>query len=294
MKIVNIIGGLGNQMFQYAFALRLKHENPSEEVKLDISHFGGYGLHNGFELRSVFPSAMLPIATAKDLQRVTWHVPNYKLSRIVRHIFPLRKTEYVQSADACYQFDEKAILQSGNRYYEGYWQSPCFFDKCRGMVLSEFSFRPFDTDQNRYFSSRLVQDNSIAIHVRRGDYVNHPIYKDICTLDYYRKAIVEAKKVINDPEYFVFSNDVQWCKDNLNDLFGKSKVNFVSNNKGTESYRDMQLMSQAECLILANSSFSWWSAYLSSRNDQVVFAPNRWANGFDDADLFPKEWIKIF
>lgn len=293
MKIVNIIGGLGNQMFQYAFALRLKHENPSEEIKLDISHFGGYGLHNGFELKSVFPSTTLPIATVKELQKVTWHVPNYKLSRVVRHFLPLRKTEYVQSADACYLFDEESIRLKGVKYYEGYWQSPGYFDQCRAAVLSEFAFKPFDSEDNQYLAERLVGCKSVSIHIRRGDYVNHPIYKDICTLHYYRKAIAEAKKKIQNPEFFVFSNDAQWCKDNLHDLFGQDKVHYVVNNIGPNSYRDMQLMSMSRCMILANSSFSWWGAYLNQRDDRIVIAPNRWANGFDDADLFPKEWKRI-
>ena len=115
----------------------------------------------------------------------------------------------------------------------------------------------------------------------------------ICTLDYYRKAIYEARKVIPNPVFFVFSNDHKWCLENLKKEIGDSDVYFVAHNRGTESYRDMQLMSIARCNILANSSFSWWGAYLNQREDHITFCPSKWHNTLEHKDHFVKGWIKI-
>ena len=106
-------------------------------------------------------------------------------------------------------------------------------------------------------------------------------------------GIIEAKKTISSPVFFVFSNDIPWCMENLSDLFDKFQVHYVDNNKGKESYRDMHLMSLGRCNILANSSFSWWAAYLNRREDKIVYVPHKWVNNFDDSDAFVDEWIII-
>ena len=131
MKIVNIIGGLGNQMFQYAFALALKEKHKDEIVKIDTSHFNyifikkfkSANLHNGYEIEKVFPNAKLPHATAIDLMKVTWYMPNYILSRIVRRILPPRKNEYIQKSTDIFAFNQDVFNAKGDGYYEGVWQA---------------------------------------------------------------------------------------------------------------------------------------------------------------------------
>ena len=108
MKIVNIIGGLGNQMFQCAFAIALREANQGEQVKLDISHFNGYGLHNGFEVKRLFDFP-LDIATKDELKKQTYYIPNYKWSRIARRILPKKKTEYLEPYQLSYLYDHNAL-----------------------------------------------------------------------------------------------------------------------------------------------------------------------------------------
>lgn len=294
MKIVNVIGGLGNQMFQCAFAIALQKVYTDEAVKLDISHFNGYGLHNGYEVTEIFHHYPIPVADRSELRSVSRYIPNYKLSRAVRRYLPKRKTEYLQSYRQSYIYDATTLKgNDGYHYYEGYWMCPAYFDFCKEDVIEAYTFPEFDTDENKEYARLLEMNNSVTIHVRRGDYVGAESFKDICTLTYYKNAIREAKTVIDKPVFFIFSNDPQWCKENLGELFGDDKVMFVGNNKGKESYRDMQLMALARCNILANSSFSWWGAYLNKRADQVVCCPEKWVNNMEHKDHYVKGWIKI-
>lgn len=293
MKTVNVIGGLGNQMFQCAFAIALKHRYPDDDVRLDISHFNGYGLHNGFEVPDVFRNYPIGIASAAECRKLTAYIPNYRMSRIYRRIFPKRRHEYLQHYKYSYVFDEKALAVAGDCYYEGYWMSDRYFTDCREEIIKAFEFAPFDTEENRKYAAMLASDNSVSIHIRRGDYVNAPNFSGICTLDYYRKAITEARRIVENPVFFIFSNDQAWCMENLKDVFDGAEVHFIAHNKGRESYRDMQLMSLARCNILANSSFSWWGAYLNRRENRIAIVPHRWINNMDDSDAFVGNWIKI-
>lgn len=301
MKIVNIIGGLGNQMFQYAFAVALKHENANEEVYVDTQHYknafiksyhGNNFYHNGYEVEKVFPNASIKQASPWNLMKVSYYIPNQVFARAVRRLLPKRKTEFVADLQP-YVFIPEAMSVGGNCYFDGYWMSPKYYTSCRNEILKEFKFRPFDTKENIELASLMHKDNSITIHIRRGDYVGSNTLGGICTLTYYRNAIHEARKIISEPVFFVFSNDPEWCIENLKEEFGNSDVHFVTNNKGTESYRDMQLMSIARCTILANSSFSWWGAYLNQREDHITYCPNKWHNTMEYKDHYVDGWIKI-
>jgi len=288
MKIVNIIGGLGNQMFQYAFAIALKKRFPEEEVLIDTSHFKSYKLHNGFELDKIFDIS-LEVANKNQLQRVTRYINNYFLSRIVRKLFPKLQSECVELED--YKFESSTLDISGDCYYEGYWQTWKYFCECEDVVRQEFSSKIKLDDLSNTVLANMLSHNSVAIHVRRGDYVNSKNFADICTIEYYSKAIKYIKTSIENPQFYIFSNDIDWCKSNLVDIIGESPVTYVTHNKGKSSYKDMVLMSKAKCCIIANSSFSWWGAWLNSEPDHITIAPNKWMNSSDCNDIFPQNWI---
>ena len=290
MKIINIIGGLGNQMFQYALAIVLRQKNLEESVFIDISHFHGYHLHSGFELQRVF-DIQLPIAKRKYLMRLTYYIPQYFFSRFFRRILPQKKTEYIEQS--AYQYDEKVFSVHGNCYFEGYWQSPKYFEAYRSVIINTFRFPTFIDFDNMAAEKQMKTENSVALHVRRGDYVESVNYARICTLDYYRKAIETVVKKIRSPRFFIFSNDIDWCKNNIVPMIQKYEVSFIDFNTGKNSYRDMHLMSLARCCIVANSSFSWWGAWLNERNDKIVIAPSRWVNGSDSKDIYPSDWLLI-
>lgn len=299
MKVVNISGGLGNQMFQYAFALYLKNEFPQEEIYLDTSHYHtlffkhykGINLHNGFELSNLFPKACLPVAGFKELRKVSYYVPNYVLSRIARKYLPLRKSEYIEPFENIFLYDGTIANMKGNCYYEGYWQCPEYFNAIKGE-LNEIFVPSEPNEYNRSLIREIENTNSIGIHVRRGDYLKEPEYADICNLEYYKKAIEKVVTTNGNHCFFIFSNDLDWCKENLMPLIGGNKVVFANGNKGKDSYWDMFLMTYCKSLIIANSSFSWWGAYLG-RDDRRIVAPYPWSRRKCKIDIYDKSWTLI-
>lgn len=299
MRIINITGGLGNQMFQYAFALALKNRYPQEKICVDIQHyksiffkhFKGINLHNGYEISRVFPKANLPIATPKELMKLSYWIPNYVLSRLVRKFLPKRSHEYIAPYYMNYSYDRIAFENPMSCYYEGYWQCIKYLSDIKHILYDTYS-HPTPNEYN----SKLIHDiqgcNSCGIHVRRGDYLNEPEFKGICDIDYYTKSIREILKHNSQCTFFVFSNDLEWCRRNLTPLIGNNRIVFVSENKSTNSCWDMFLMTYCKNLIIANSSFSWWGAFLN-KNATKVCAPYPWLNRDCEIDLYESSWIKI-
>lgn len=298
MKIVNITGGLGNQMFQYAFALSLKEAFPEEDVYIDVSHYHtlffkhykGINLHNGFEIDKVFPNASLPIAHFPQIVKVSYYIPNYVLSRLGRKFLPKRKTELIPSYNMNYSYMPEAF-QPGNRYYEGFWQCIKNFEAIKPQLQQVFN-HPEPNDYNKNLIEKISSCHSVGIHVRRGDYLNEPEFCNICGVEYYKKGI---EMILSDGEqhdFYIFSNDIQWCKENIEPLMGNSAIHYITENKGKGSCWDMFLMTYCKDLIIANSSFSWWGAFLNKGVNRV-FAPNPWINRDCEIDNYEKNWIKI-
>jgi len=288
MKIVNIIGGLGNQMFQYAFAIALKKRFPEEEVLIDTSHFNHYKLHNGFELDKIFDIS-LNIANKQQLEKVTRTIKNYKLSRVIRKLMPVCKTEFIEIQD--YVYDNTVFNVEENCYYEGYWQTWKYFADCKDIIRQEFYIKQDLDEYNKSLVNIMISHNSVTIHIRRGDYVNSKNFYNICTLEYYIKAIDYVKNNIDNPQFYIFSNDIEWCQNNVDSLVEGFPVNYINNNQGCNSYIDMYLMSKARCCIVANSSFSWWGAWLNNRPNHVIISPKKWINSHDSKDIYPDNWI---
>lgn len=299
MKIVNIIGGLGNQMFQYAFALALKKANADERVYIDTSHYNYLfikkyktsNLHNGFELYRLFPNVCIPRASAWNLIRLTYYVPNYMLSRMVRKIMPRRKSEYVAPIDESQTFRHELINYKGDMYYEGYWQAASYFANCKEEVMEAFA-HPQPNPYNKELIKEISESQSVGIHIRRGNYLLLQRYSGICEIDYYRKAIERIMEIRKEYHFFIFSNDMKWCDENIVPLLNGMNVTLVTGNAGTDSCWDMFLMTYCHDLIIANSSFSWWGAFLNKSVNRVI-APYPWMNGRDINDVYDKQWIKI-
>lgn len=286
-------------MFQYAFALALAQKFPNEEVKVDIQHynslffkkFRGINLHNGFEINSLFINAPLKIASPADLLKVSYWIPNYVLSRIARRILPIRSSEYVAPYNLNYSVDEAALNKRGSCYYEGYWQTPKYFANIKNQLKNIFS-HPHPNSYNADLIRQISDCNSVGIHVRRGDYLKEPEFRGICGEDYYKKAIDQIIKQEQNCTFFIFSNDFKWCQDNLVPLFEGRDYVFVTENRGSDSFWDMFLMTYCKFLIIANSSFSWWGAFLNRANAEV-FAPYPWLNRNCKIDIYEEGWKKI-
>lgn len=288
MKIVKILGGLGNQMFQYALYIALKERFPKEEVLIDTSYFETYKVHTGLELNRVF-GVELPQAKFLQLLRVTWPVRSFTLSRAIRKLLPARSTECLEAKDYTYN---QAVFTSGNKYYDGYWQNYQYFDDYKDEILTKFQFLlPINTQSEELLSDLDSNRDSVSIHVRRGDYLKAKNYAGLCGKEYYEKAISYIKGKVDAPCFYLFSDDMEWCRTHILPILGKADVTLVDWNKGKDSPADMLLMAKCHHNIIANSSFSWWAAYLNRNTDKIVCAPSKWTNTTVNCRFQLPEWI---
>lgn len=277
MKIINISGGLGNQMFQYAFLLAMREET-SDECLMDASKYATYKLHNGFELPNVF-NITGRCATAEELKRVTRYTTNYKLSRVYRKFLPKKRTEVLEPMPGCEYMPNIFTEAKEDQFYEGIWQNEKYFGHIRPIILQEFSYRQPLSIQNKEMARKFAEGTTVSLHIRRGDYLLHKNYIGLCGLDYYTSAIDYVKeKYGNQVKFAIFSNDMDWCKENILPLITGHEYTMVDWNKGSESYNDIRLMGYCRVNIIANSSFSWWAAYLNQNEDKEVIAPKVWIN----------------
>ncbi len=283
MQIIRILGGLGNQMFQYAFYKSLKS---SEKKLLDITDFSHYKLHNGFELERVFQLKDVEYAKLSVIEDLSDCKLDF-LSRVKRKLVGRKKTHIIESY---LHFDEK-YGNMKNVYFDGYWQSEKYFKNIGEEIRKEFIFPKFVEKDNIEILKKIESTNSISIHIRRGDYLNHPLYSNICSIKYYERAINYIKTNVENPVFFIFSNDIDWCKESF--YFEESY--FIDWNLGEKSFRDMQLMSSCKNNIIANSSFSWWGAWLNENPNKIIIAPNKWVNDgrVNIDDIVPEGWIRL-
>lgn len=296
MKIVHLIGGLGNQMFQYAFYIALKKHYKEEDVYVDISSFNGYKLHNGLELEKNF-GIKLNVASKAQLKKLTWYADTYFMQRLLRHLLWKKKTECIEPLNG--EFIDSVFSNSSDCYYEGYWQNYKYFHAFRNEICTVFSFPP--VNQLSVFNQEVIRQiegcggNSISLHVRRGDYVNNKGFGGICDLNYYKRAIELSRFKSNNAScFFVFSNDKEWCEDNIKPMIGDSQYIFIDWNIAENSYLDMYLMSLCRINVIANSSFSWWAAYLNKNLQQIVIAPKCWLHGENgNVERQLPEWLLI-
>lgn len=291
MKIVNILGGLGNQMFQYALAVALQEIYHDNVVRIDTSGFKGYPLHSGYELKRIF-NVSIPEASISEQLKVYYPLRNYRMWQIGSRILPRRKSLIKENADM--RFTPSILSDPRPAYYLGYWQTEKYFKNIRSFILKTFTFPPVELNSKNDEIFRIISSkNVVGIHVRRGDYVKIGNTQGICTLDYYQKALDLMRKK-TDPEMFlIFSDDIKWCRENIEDLLDGIPTIYVDWNKGKNSFRDMQLMTHCKHNIIANSSFSWWGAWLNNNPFKIVITPGRWMNKGGWVDIIPDDWYSI-
>lgn len=289
MVISKVIGGLGNQMFQYAAgrALSLGRAQP---FLLDVSGFACYGLHQGFELQRVF-NCPVATATESDVRSILGWQLMAGIRRVVARpsLAVLRCKGFVVEPHFHFWPEIKNVPQ--DCYLQGYWQSEKYFQEVASVIRSDFTFKASLMDRNAELAEQISQTNAVSLHVRRGDYAKNPKTKathGLCSLDYYQAAIQHISEKVEQPIFFIFSDDMAWVRDNLKiDL----PCQYVEHNHGAESYNDMHLMSLCNHHIIANSSFSWWGAWMNPDPEKIVVAPRKWfVDNRNVADLFPLSW----
>ena len=286
MVIIKIWGGIGNQLFLYAL-YRAFLEN-GRDSRLDTSYYDYFKSHNGYELEKVFDikSNYATRAESQSLGSIKLDL----ISRVLRKLFGPKKTHYIQDIYKDFGYND-TILDKDNAYIQGYFQSEKYFTHIEEILRTELVFKiPLD-DENQKIADVMNEHNSVSIHVRRGDYLQA---KDglggVCSIVYYKNAVREIEDKIQNPLFVVFSNDIAWCRENLK----LKDCIYVENNSGENSYRDMQLMSLCKHNIIANSSFSWWGAWLNRNPDKIVIAPEKWFNTtkINGQDIVPEKWKK--
>ncbi|MGL5056252.1 MAG: alpha-1,2-fucosyltransferase [Fusobacteriaceae bacterium] len=288
IKIVKFHGGLGNQMFQYCFYKRLSFEN--KDVFSDLSFFKKFEAHNGFELERIFNIKLRLMDSKLEL----FLISKDKISKIRRSFFKKIKKFKIHTFSDTFYDEEILKDKTETIFYEGYWQSEKYFKNIEDEIKTEFIFPQINEENNLKILDKIKKENSISIHVRRGDYIGHPQLDGLASIKYYEKAIEYIKKRVHNPKFFIFSNDLLWCKDNL--PLTENEYIAVEGNSKEKSFRDLQLMSQCKHNIIPNSSFSWWGAWLNKNPQKIVIAPKKWftcKSEFRYDDIVPKDWIKL-
>lgn len=292
MVIVRIIGGLGNQLFQYATgrSLAYLHNVP---LKLDISGFASYPLRS-FRLNKFNVSSS--IASPHEVNNLAGKMFGFLPVRVTRRLqsylpYPLRSV--ILEQQHCY--DPRLLFSSRHVYLSGYWQSERYFKCIEPLLRQEFTLKSSPAFINQITAQKMVDIESVSLHVRRGDYVSdRQTFKTlgVCSIDYYKAAIAQLVKTVQEPHFFLFSDDLNWVRENL---YLEYPATYIDQNGPESDYEDLWLMSQCKHHIIANSSFSWWGAWLSNNPRKQVFAPANWFNSpeLDARDLIPDAWHKI-
>ncbi len=292
MIIQKINWWLWNQMFQYTFIKALSLKN-SVDFKLDISWFEQYKLHKYclefFNIEKKYCSKN-EIPFYENINSNNKYI-NFALIKFKWICKNLNKNNFVEKQ---FNFD-KDFLNIKNWYVEWYFQTEKYFIDFENEIRKDFEFIIPPSEKNKEIIEIIQSSNSVSIHIRRWDYITNSSansFHGTCDLDYYRKAIELIKAKIENPTFFFFSDDINWVKENLQ---LEEKSYYVDWNNADTNYEDMRLMSLCKHNIIANSSFSWWWAWLNKNKEKIVIAPNKWFN--DDktnySDIIPKKWVKI-
>lgn len=292
MIISHIIGGLGNQMFQYAAGRALSLQR-GVSLCLDIQDFKGYALHNGYELERIF-DIKARLASDSDLSSVLgWRA----YSPIRRRLFRKELTKLRGArlfVDTQFTSWSQIDTVPDQCYLMGNWQTEKYFEKVKDTIRSDFSFKQPPVGRNAELVKEIRNNSAVSLHVRRGDIATNPsslAFHGLCSLEYYQRAVDYIAASVAKPVFFIFSDDIPWVRENLHVDF---PCHYIDHNLGAESYNDMRLMSLCRHHIIANSSFSWWGAWLNADVDKIVVAPERWfASGFDSSNIIPSSWRKM-
>ena len=289
MNIVQIQSGLGNQMFQYAFYVALKHHQP--DTKIDTSVYRYRPSHNGYELERIF--AIHPEhATITECNQLA-DVRKDLFSEIRRALGWGKRTtgQLVIEPDPAQGWCPE-LLHADNCYFQGYWQSEKYFAEVKEQVRQDFQFCLPLSPEDEQWAKQIQNSNSVSVHIRRGDYLKKRRVEDynVCSVSYYRSAVKTTQAQVEHPVFYVFSDEPEWGK--AQEIFPEGTI-FVSGHTGEKAYIDMQLMSLCRHHIIANSSFSWWGAWLGQQEKTITIAPDTWFRNRPRPDIIPQEWTTI-
>ena len=278
MRLIKMIGGLGNQMFIYAFYLQMRKRFPG--TRIDLSDMRHYHAHNGYELDRVFGISDREFCIAKPLKKVL----EFLFFKVI-----LERKQNLETMEAFTKSYAYPFL-----YFKGFYQSERFFKDVEGEVRQAFAFDLNKANAECQTLARQIQENphAVSLHVRRGDYMEPKFYKrygTVCSQAYFQRAVEMMLAQVPQAHFYIFSDDVEWVQQNLR----LPRATVVSCNRGADSWQDMMLMSLCRHNIICNSTFSWWGAWLNANPEKRVIAPSRWLADVDMPYIIPETWIKV-
>lgn len=290
---IKIQAGLGNQLFQYALARSIK-ENTNKEIVLDLSFYTTNGVAKGDIVRGY---ELDKFNIDKSIKLSYKHTPKIQiiLEKIIRRIFNL----------SSYVFYKRYLNPSNYSYIIGFRQSEKYFKEIEDIIRKEFTLKnPIENRDDNDLSKNIlkqIKDSkySISVNIRRGDYVNNPTtrnYHGLISKDYFIKGVEYINKNLKlekeNTNIFVFSDDISWCESNLLELKDFGNLVFVSGN--LDPVDSIYLISNCKSNVIANSSFSWWGAWLNNNLNKIVIAPKNWMKAkVNTKDVCPDEWIRL-
>ncbi len=288
MIVIKLIGGLGNQMFQYALGRKLTILNDAE-LKFDLEHLQ---LNNKLKLKKqVLSFFKFEIIEPRKYGLGTFNVKeNFASKQEIRKL----GSTLVFESEPFFSFHPEILLTRDDCCLSGFWQSEKYFQDIQDVLRKEFMLRDEFSIDDLDIAKEIKACNGVSLHIRRGDYVTRAAvnkFHGTCSLEYYAKAVDCLNQKITKPVFFVFSDDIKWAQENLKI---KNPIIFVSNGK-LKDYEELILMSFCKHHIIANSSFSWWGAWLNPSQEKIVVAPKKWLtdDSINTADLIPKNWIRL-
>lgn len=289
MIVVKLNGGLGNQLFQYA-AGRSISMLTNQELYLDTTFLDYYPMHvnntkRRYELNHfciTAPKLKVEQEWKRTILRNKWLFAAY--------------TKWFLGWNRLTVINENNYFVEKNKnkslYLDDYFQSEEYFKNIAKIIKADFLFKKKPNEVNNDMINRISGCQSISIHVRRGDYLNSTnasIYH-VCTIEYYEKAIKHILESVVNPVFYVFSDDIDWVKENLSI---KHPTIYVEHNSGELAYEDLRLMISCKHNIISNSTFAWWAAWLNDNKGKIVVAPNKWFKEIIDDSIIPNNWVKI-
>lgn len=303
MKVVNLKGGLGNQFFQYAFGKSLEKET-NTKVKYDTTWFETGADYDHDILYLDFFKTEYEVANKKEIENLyPLDGVGKKIAERLYHRSPLisqslfghfreidsRENAILKSEPCMFEYSPKVYSTNRDSYFDGYWQASQYVNTVSDTLTKEFRLTDPLSEQSKEINEEIGKSESVSIHIRRGDYTKN---NNTLPIDYYRKSVKEMNSRTEDSKYYVFSDDIDWVR---NELEIKVDCTYVDHNGVKTAYEDLMLMSSCKHNIIANSTFSWWGAWLNQNSDAIVLAPNIWLGwgDTDDMDILPNAWETV-
>lgn len=280
-------GGLGNQLFQYATARSLAH---SLDKDLVLDSYWFEHLRPGETVRPLeLAKYHVKLRIANTDEQRCWKLLRTRWARYLGPLIPMRAVR-----EQGFAYNDSLNRISDDSYLVGAWQSERYFRDIREILLGELTPIQPPSMRDTKLLQTMQECDAICVHVRRGDYVSSnsaSAYHGVCSLDYYQQAITHVASQATKPSLFIFSDDPDWTREHLRTEYPS---HYVTHNSSADAFQDLRLMSHCKHHVIANSSFSWWGAWLSTSPEQIVVAPEKWFSvNRPTPDLLPAQWKRL-